>query len=221
MAAADLTADLAAVRDQGNRGTCLAFGVTTAHEHARAMRRAVPIVELSVELLYWRCKQLDGNPAEEATVFPAAKSGLQDPGQPAEALWAYDGGRDHTDGSYQPPPAALEADVLRCATLRGIDASVDGIRGALVANSVVVAGLELWDGFYTCTSRSLESPAKNLTGDGHVVCITAFDDGERQMAVRNSWGSGWGDGGYGWLDYDGLEEVLWEAWVVDDDLDPA
>jgi len=121
------------VRDQGTRGTCLAFAATAAHEQARETRRGQPPVELSVEVLYWRCKQLDGSPDEQGSDFPSARDALESPGQPAEILWPYDDQRDQTDARYLPPPDALDAAELRRASLRPLAVDLDAIRDAIAS----------------------------------------------------------------------------------------
>lgn len=36
----------------------------------------------------------------------------------------------------------------------------------------------------------------------HAVVITGYDDSKQAFKIKNSWGEGWGDEGYGWLPYD-------------------
>lgn len=49
---------------------------------------------------------------------------------------------------------------------------------------------------------------------GHAVVAVGYDDNRRiggskgALKIRNSWGTGWGEGGYGWLPYDYLEAGL-------------
>ncbi len=215
----DHAPDLLEVRDQGMRGTCLAFAATAVHEHARHRRRARVCDQLSVELLFWRCKQLDGYPADDGTTFQAARAALSDPGQSAEALWPYDDARDHT-ANYDAPTEALGADELRRATMEPIAAELGAVRVALEAGHSLVVGIELWDGFYDCGSADLPAPNADLDGAGHAVCLVGFDEDRRSVKVRNSWGTRWGEHGYAWLSVDALPEVLREAWTADDDLDP-
>lgn len=215
----DHAPELLDVRDQGLRGTCLAFAATAVHEHARSRRRAKACAPLSVELLFWRSKQLDGYPSEDGTTFQAVRAALTDPGQPDEALWPYEDARDHTN-AYDPPAAALRADELRRATLRPIAAEPDAIRAAIEAGHSVVVGIELWDGFYECESADLLAPNTDLDGAGHAVCLVGLDEDRRSVKVRNSWGTHWGEHGYAWLSIEALPEVLREAWTADDDLDP-
>lgn len=37
---------------------------------------------------------------------------------------------------------------------------------------------------------------------GHGVTIVGYDDAKHAWKIMNSWGTGWGDGGYSWIDYD-------------------
>ncbi len=214
----DHAPDLLAIRDQRLRGTCLSFAATAAHEHARLRRRRVPSPDLSVELLFWRCKQLDGSPDQDGTTFDAARDALATPGQCLEAFWPYDGDRDITD-VYDPPPTALNAHEMRRASLRPIATHIHAIRHALQEGHSVVAGLELWDAFYDCDSAELGPPTGDLDGAGHALCLVGLDDHRQAIKLRNSWGRHWGEDGYSWLSIDTLPTVLRECWTAHDDLD--
>lgn len=37
---------------------------------------------------------------------------------------------------------------------------------------------------------------------GHSVVICGYDDSKNAYLIMNSWGTGWGDAGYSWIDYD-------------------
>lgn len=71
-------------------------------------------------------------------------------------------------------------------------------------------------------------PGDSVQG-GHAVVAVGYDDGRTignetgALRIRNSWGTGWGDGGYGWLPYryveDGLAVDFWSLFkseYVDD-----
>ena len=63
-------------------------------------------------------------------------------------------------------------------------------------------------------------PGDNVRG-GHAIIAVGYDDnrkiGNRKGAlkIRNSWGTGWGDNGYGWLPYDYvLDGLAIDWWTV-------
>lgn len=41
---------------------------------------------------------------------------------------------------------------------------------------------------------------------GHCVCVTGYSGGDFQ--IKNSWGPGWGNGGYAMLSYDDMDDLL-------------
>lgn len=214
----DRTPGLRPVRDQGRRGTCVAFATTAAHEHGRTVRRGPLADDLSVEHLFWRSKQLDGN-SSDGTSFGSARVALTDPGQCDESHWPYSGVRKLA-AAYDPPPAVAAAAKSR-ATMVSIAPDVAAVTAVLASGRPVVAGVQLWDGFYQCDSLVLASPAGDIDPSAlHAVCLTGFDESDHTVMVRNSWGGDWGRDGYAWLDLEGLPSVLLEAWTIDDDLDP-
>ena len=91
----DCTPNLRAIRDQGHRGTCVAFATSAVHEYVRALRRGALADDLCVEQLFWRCKQIDAN-TRDGTNFTSARDALSDPGQCDEAHWPYTPVRDLT-----------------------------------------------------------------------------------------------------------------------------
>src|SRR5690348_5225320 len=91
------------VGDQGMRGTCVAFAVTSAHEIV-LFKRTGTLHDLSEEALYWHCKQIDGD-QDSGTSFDSAAAALKQHGQPTEEKWPYDGVRDETAPDYTPPQA--------------------------------------------------------------------------------------------------------------------
>jgi hypothetical protein len=65
----------------------------------------------------------------------------------------------------------------------------------------------------------------NKKKGGHCVMIVGYDDDKAAWLIRNSWGVGWGTGGYGWFGYGqgsrGLEQnVFWGVVGSDTNPDP-
>ncbi len=213
----DLRPSLLTVRDQGARSTCIAFTVTAAHEGFRNARSGV-IEDLSEELLYWGCKQMDGD-TEPGSVFPSAAAALMQWGQPREEVWPYNADLDDTDVSYSPPNGALDATICFKASMRRIDTNIQNIKAWLSRGYTVALGIILSQGFYTPIQGAISMPISDeeLT-EGHAVLVVGYEDGSVPGAgfliLRNSWGLDWGDEGYGYLPYAYIERFGGEAWII-------
>ena len=85
--------------------------------------------------------------------------------------------------------------------------------------SFLAAGFPFAFGFSVCSSMiddgqiAFPTAADSVIG-GHAVVAIGYDDGLRirsdkgALLVRNSWGQGWGEAGYGWLPYSYVEQRL-------------
>jgi hypothetical protein len=67
----------------------------------------------------------------------------------------------------------------------------------------VASSITIYDDFYGYSDiTTVYRAAPNQSSNGtHVVEVVGFDDGKQAWLIRNSWGNGWGDHGYGWIGY--------------------
>jgi C1A family cysteine protease len=49
---------------------------------------------------------------------------------------------------------------------------------------------------------------------GHCYCIIGYDDTKGAFKFQNSWGTGWGSSGYGWISYTYITSWWQEAYVI-------
>jgi hypothetical protein len=206
----DLRAELGPPRRQGVRNTCLAFAVSAAHEHGRS--RQDP---LSVEVLYWGAKQLDGQPGP-GTTFEGAAGALGHWGQPDDTLWPYDRLRKDSLPSYEPPAGALDAAVCFNAGMRSVDVTSDAVRSELDAGVVVAIGIPTWSGLRHPVMGRLTNPhLSELDGFFHALVVVGYRLDTNEILLRNSWGTSWGDGGHAWMPTSFVEDHVLEAWAVE------
>lgn len=76
----------------------------------------------------------------------------------------------------------------------------------------VFPSLEQWQG----GENYRHDPETEFQVDFHAVTVVGYDDERRALKVINSWGTGWGDAGYFWLDYEAAAPLIAEAYVTTD-----
>jgi C1A family cysteine protease len=196
--------------------TCLAFATTAAHEIARSLASTV-VEDLAEEVLYWGCKQVDQN-VIPGTTFRSASTALTQWGQPVEALWTYDPLRDDTAASYNPPAAAIDPAVCNRTNLVRITADDPTINAVLTNGRPVILGIQMSIAFLYPANGHIALPQPtDILADGHAVLVVGYDDGitgHGEWIIRNSWGTGWGMAGYGFLQYRYVERYGGEAWII-------
>jgi C1A family cysteine protease len=205
-----MRAGLPPVRDQGQRGTCLAFAVTAGHE---ASRPGIGIPEdLSEEALYWGCKRTDGN-WTSGTSFASASTAITRWGQPLEADWPYDATR--TDGVAYRSVGRPGGKGWFTSALRQVGTDLSDVRALLDAGTPVALGLVVFDTFFhpDAAGRIDEPTAGSPPRGRHAVLAVGHQPAE--VPIRNSWGSGWALGGYAWIREGYVENYAGDAWIID------
>lgn len=107
-----------------------------------------------------------------------------------------------------------EAASFRISNYSGISKSdVAGIKAALHQKKPLVIGLNVDQSFqYAKTGFIWKSYSSSPIG-GHAVTIVGYDDSKNAWKIMNSWGTGWGDAGYGWIDYNFLPQAGGGSWA--------
>ena len=96
----------------------------------------------------------------------------------------------------------------------GSDSALDQVKQIILNGGVVVFGIYVYDNYYSIGSYNNIYALAGKTGSshgGHAQTIVGYDDnlvtpdGVGAFRVVNSWGSGWGDGGYYWITYEAVK----------------
>ena len=126
----------------------------------------------------------------------------------------------------EPSPAAeIEAPYYRIATWGKVKRDshstfVLEIKRHLIARRPVVIGIHVNDDFVLKKgNRIYDDPSGQFLGlsrNRHAVVIVGYDDAMSAFKFINSWGTNYGENGYGWIDYTASKHLIKEAYVTDD-----
>ena len=211
----DLRAMLAPAIDQGTRPLCIPIVVTAAHEACRKQ----PPEPLAPDALWSSCVA-SGTASREGTTLEAVADALRTDGQPSLVDWPFNTEIFHEADQI---PLAAQTSIWHQADLSSVpvanDGIEDGIEDQLATGLAVALILEVTTEFEQATPNgAIEVPPLTAPqGSYHAVLVVGARTHRqaRVLLVRNSWGSGWGAGGYGWLPLDYLIAFGARAGAVD------
>jgi hypothetical protein len=158
-------------------------------------------VPLSCEYIFYQAQRRAKRKPTEGATLAAILEALKDDGQPHETGWAYLA-QLPTDLTQWQPPAGI-APLFRRTGETGKD-TVDAIVDELAQGRPVLALLRLsrsfdWVGADGIIDQAVGEQPENLRRHAVIAVGHGEIGGQPAILIRNSWGTAWGDGGYGWL----------------------
>jgi hypothetical protein len=195
----DLSDRVTEVSDQGPRPLCVAFALGAAHE-SLAHDDFVPAPE---PLWWWLHRH--GLAGPDGALLDDGGDALSAVGQCPVHAWPYDASLSHRT---EDPPSAAGPAPWRLATTVPVPLAHDGVEEELEAvladGSPVVVIIEVTDAFESPHEDGyVDTPDLRAPSGGyHAVVVEGAwtEPGRgRVLLVRNSWGEGWGAGGFALL----------------------
>jgi C1A family cysteine protease len=205
------------VYDQGDIGSCVdnaLAGILQYDGMRENGNRAVP----SRLFLYFNARTLendinvDGGSTVRDGILGAVKWGYCN-----ETLWPYLDANE-----FRKPPQSCYTAALPFAIrdYHSVPQNSTSIRGAISAGNPVIFGFQVYRSFMTSTvarTGIVPMPGKSeqFVG-GHAVLLVGYSDASQMYLCRNSWGTGWGLGGYFWMPYAYVQsaDLAGDFWVV-------
>jgi C1A family cysteine protease len=181
------------VKDQGGCGSCVAFGVAGATEVVfRFSRRTTMPLDLSEAHLFYVYARGEGRNCGNGWWPDKALPHAQSSGVTFEDYYPYTSGDQ--DGSTK-----LNADwrnrVAKVTGWANISGNALRMKECISTYGAVTACLNVYQDFFSYRSGVYKHVSGALAG-GHCVVLIGYDDAQSCWIGRNSWGTGWGDGGH-------------------------
>ena len=96
---------------------------------------------------------------------------------------------------------------------KGGDPTVDALKRTIQTRGPIVVAIATTPLFDVYTSGVFNELPNNTSCTNHAVVIIGWDDSKHAWHIKNSWGKGWGEHGFGWVAY-GANHIGYEAiWV--------
>ena len=221
----DLSADFPPPGNQGQQSSCVAWATAYAlrsyqahvRSHASLVTGDGHIDSARVFSPAFIYNQIN-NGRDAGSVFSDAFALMQSKGVAPLQYMPY----SQNDYRTMPNPAALNvAANYRIAFWKQINVNeLVELKSQLNAGYPVIIGAMVDEGFDHAGKGFVWDHVGGRQLGGHAMLVVGYDDDRNAFRVLNSWGTGWGDHGYYWLDYTLFPKVVSEAFVAKDALDP-
>ena len=213
--AIDLSANFPPAGNQGMQNSCVGWAVGHAlKSYQERLEERWPFGLATVFSPAWIYNQINGGRNDGSLIYEALKL-IVDKGAATWQTMPY----DHRNYRSQPTDAATrEARHYRASGWSRVGGTRQ-IKAALFNRLPVVVGMRTYDSFNRLRgTNSVYNTFRGADLGGHAVTIVGYDDHRFGGAFKivNSWGTGWGDGGYFWLPYRHFRQVVSEAYVLQD-----
>ena len=190
------------VRDQGGRGTCVAYACVAVREYFLGGESTRG--DLSEQFVYWACKERDNYPGS-GTWIHHGMAVLEELGVCTEQVWPYNAVSLSGNEGQGPPPAdaAAKAFAYRIDSSEALHPRlVDALRRQLAEGRPVAFAVPVFTYWFAEPVSSTGDIRLPLSTDkvegGHAMCMVGYQDdpdvpGGGYFLVRNSWGTNvWG-----------------------------
>ena len=212
----DLRAWCSPVEDQGALGSCTAQALVGALEFLQ-ITAGLPFKDLSRLFVYYNERVLEGNVfSDSGAMLRTGIKVLKRFGTCQESKWPY----DISKFKLWPTPECYEEGRKHQVTAYQRLTTMAEMKACLAMGLPFVFGFSVYSSAMTDEAAKtgiIPMPDDNdsLQG-GHAILGVGYDDAKQSLLFRNSWGTAWGQAGYGEMPYAYLEsrELSDDFWCI-------
>ena len=216
----DLRSYCSPVEDQGTIGSCTAQAVIGLVEYLERRTKG-EYLDASRRFLYKVTRKLYRFEGDTGAYIRGTMKALRIFGVCPEDYWPYDVSRYDDE-----PPAFCYAFGQAYKAIRyyriwnpNPTKLLDQLRASLSGGLPFAFGFTVYSSIWDADVQRTGDIPSPKPGDalegGHAITAVGYDDAKGRFLIRNSWGTEWGQGGYGTLPYEYVEkEITDDFWVL-------
>lgn len=203
---------------QGSLGSCTAHTVAAACLFRDVFDRDNAIVVPSRLFIYYATRSIEGTIDSDAgaEIRNAIKS-VAKLGYPPEESWPY------LTRNFAKKPSAKAfkaASQEKIKKYERVNRRISHFRRLLVDGYPITVGFSVYESIYQPKVEKtgfIPLPRRKEKMDGgHAVLAVGYSDSKQALIIRNSWGTAWGEQGYGYLPYEFIENpnLSDDFWII-------
>ena len=213
----DLSARFPTPGDQGQQSSCTAWATGYAmRSYYEGKRRnwnfSSPGQIISPAYIYNRLHGFHGN-CDTGTPISDALDLLKSAGAPTLSEYPY----VENDCSRPANPEQVRSgSEFRISGWSAVDSKKpDDAKGQLSRGNPVVFGMDVSDQFENLTGPEIYDDTTSPRTGGHAMVLVGYSERRQAFKVMNSWGTRWGDGGFGWVSYRAVKQLSQLMFVME------
>lgn len=186
------------IRDQASCGSCVAFGSVAVMEGTARYTRRMPnlATDFSEAHLFYGWGGTVGVTCATGWLPKPALDFTASQGITYESDFPYVAGNP----GGKTAPAGWEGHRAKSSGVTEMAGNVAAIKEHLNNYGPVTGCFVVYNDFFSYRSGVYRHVSGGQAG-GHCVAIVGYDDAQGAWIIKNSWGTGWGMGGYGLIAY--------------------
>ena len=215
----DLIQYCSPVKDQGSEGSCTAFSTIAALEFIGKKNNID--LSLSEQFTYYatRVNIANGPPIQDSGAYirDAVKSTVHY-GTCLETIWPYSNLFNIAPSTNAYAEALKHTSIIYSSV---VDNNIISIKSMLSSGIPIIIGFSCYSNIFTdnVTSSGIIPLSNNNVVGGHAVLLIGYNESTKLFKFKNSWGTSWGENGYGYLSYDYFSKNISEAWCISTETD--
>jgi C1A family cysteine protease len=214
----DLRSAMPEIYDQGNCNSCVGNALAASLQYERMQHNKTPNYRPSRLFLYYNARLLDGDQNYDGGCqIRLALKGINKYGYCAGELWRY----LISKVKVRPSTAAYrDGETHKVYKYESVRQDKYYLQQLLASGQPIIFGFGVYQSYQSRTVSKtgivpLPERSERRLG-GHAVLLVGYDNNRQLYKFRNSYGTGWGDAGNGYLPYAYVEnpQLAGDFWIV-------